>query len=84
MPTLAQGRPFESDQPSVVVENALAIGRHRFALTVVDDLGNESAADELELEVRRRLIVGPPVPGVLPPIADPTPVPLRPRRRNPR
>jgi hypothetical protein len=51
MPTLAQGRPFDSDRATVVVENALAVGRHRFTLTVVDDQGNESAADELELEV---------------------------------
>jgi hypothetical protein len=83
MPIFTPGRPFDSERPSVLVENPLAIGRHRFALTVVDGDGNESQPDELLLEVRGRTIVTP-FPGVLPPIATPTP-PLRPiRRRTPR
>jgi hypothetical protein len=80
MPTLAQGRPFESDRPTVVVENALAIGRHRFTLIVIDGDGRESLPDELVLEVQRGRLVGP-VPGVLQPI-DPIPAPLRPVRRK--
>ena len=51
MPTLAQGRPLDSDRPTVVVENALAFGRHRFALIVIDGDGRESMPDELVLEV---------------------------------
>lgn len=83
MPIFTPGQPFDSERPSVLVENPLAIGRHRFALTVVDGDGNESQPDELLLEVRGRTIVTP-LPGVLPPIATPTP-PLRPiRRRTPR
>jgi hypothetical protein len=81
MPTLAPGRPFDSERPSVLVENPLAVGRHRFALTVVDDNGNESQPDELVLEVRARTIVTPPV--VVPPIVITTP-PVRPIRRTPR
>jgi hypothetical protein len=88
MPTLTPGRPLDSERPAVLVENPLAVGRHRFALTVVDGDGNESQPDELVLEVRGRTVVTPvvtPLPGVLPPIATPTLPPLRPvRRRTPR
>jgi hypothetical protein len=80
MPTLAQGRPFDSDRPTVVVENALAIGRHRFALIVIDGNGKESLPDELLVEVQRSRLVGP-VPGVLQPI-EPNRPPLRPVRRK--
>jgi hypothetical protein len=83
MPTLAQGRPLDSDRPTVLVENALALGRHRFTLIVIDGDGNESQPDDLVLEVRGRTIVTP-TPGVLPPIVITTP-PVRPvRRRTPR
>jgi hypothetical protein len=80
MPTLAQGRPFDSDRPTVVVENALAVGRHRFALIVIDGDGRESMPDELVLEVQRSRLVSP-VPGVLQPITPNRP-PLRPVRRK--
>lgn len=84
MPILAQGKPLDSQRPSVLVENPLAIGRHRFALTVVDGDGKESLPDELVVEVRGRTVVTLP-PVVLPPIAIPTTPPLRPvRRRSPR
>jgi hypothetical protein len=82
MPTLAQGTPFDTDRPTVVVENALAVGRHRFALIVIDGDGQESLPDELLVEVQRTRVVNP-LPGVLPPIA-PSPAPLRPPRRKPR
>ncbi len=72
MPVLALNQPFESPRPNVVVENALAPGRHRFALTVIDDSGQESATDQVVIEVRR-VIVEP----VRPPVAPP-PVILRP------
>jgi hypothetical protein len=80
MPTLAQGRPLDSDRPTVVVENALAAGRHRFTLIVIDGDGRESLPDELVLEVRGRTIVTP-TPGVLQPI-EPNRPPLRPVRRK--
>jgi hypothetical protein len=80
MPTLAQGRPFDSDRPTVVVENALPVGRHRFALIVIDGDGKESLPDELLVEVQRGRLVSP-VPGVLQPI-EPIPPPLRPVRRK--
>jgi len=85
MPILTTGRPFDAERPSVLVENPLAVGRHRFALTVVDGEGNESLPDELLLEVRGRTVVTPvvtPPPGAPPPIAISTP-PLRPNRRKP-
>ena len=69
MPVLALNQPFDSPRPNVVVENGLAPGRHRFALTVVDDSGLESAADQWVIEVRR-VIVDP----VLPPVAPPPPI----------
>lgn len=80
MTTLAQGRPFDSDRPTVVVDNALALGRHRFTLIVIDGDGKESLPDELLVEVQRGRVVVP-RPGVLPPIVPNTP-PLRPVRRK--
>ncbi len=73
MPVLAVNQPIESPRPNVVVENALTIGRHRFALTVVDDSGLESAADLLIVEVRRSII-----DPVLPPVVAPPPVIVQP------
>lgn len=73
MPVLAFNQPFESPRPNVVVENALPIGRHRFALTVVDDSGLESAADQFVVEVRRAI-----VDPVLPPVVAPPPVIVQP------
>jgi hypothetical protein len=84
MPIFAPGRPIDSVRPTVLVENPLTIGRHRFTLTVVDDAGTESKPDELVLEVRGRSTVGP-LPGVVPPIVFPTAPPLQPiRRKTPR
>lgn len=82
MPVLALNQPFESPRPNVVVENALAPGRHRFALTVIDDSGQESATDQVVIEVRRVIVepVLPPVappPVIVQPVAPP-PVILRP------
>lgn len=78
MPVLALNQPFESPRPNVVVENALAIGRHRFALTVVDDRGAESAADQFVVEVRRSII-----DPALPPVAAPPPVIVAPTLNPP-
>lgn len=50
--------PFETDQPTVVVEvdpqNPLARGRHKFQLEVVDDSGNVSLPDVVEVIVADR------------------------------
>lgn len=76
MPVLALNQPFESPRPNVVVENALAPGRHRFALTVIDDSGQESATDQVVIEVRR-VIVEPVLPPVAPPPVIRRPPPIR-------
>ncbi len=84
MPIFAPGRPIDSVRPTVLVENPLTIGRHRFALTVLDVAGIESKPDELVLEVRGRNTTVP-LPGVVPPIDFPTTPPLQPiRRKTPR
>ncbi len=76
MPVLALNQPFESPRPNVVVENALAPGRHRFALTVIDDNGQQSATDQVVIEVRR-VIVEPVLPPVAPPPVIRRPPPIR-------
>jgi hypothetical protein len=68
MPELAPNRPFDSPEPVLRVDNALAVGAHRFALSVVDDRGRESLADAIVVEVRRA-IAGPVPPPIVPPIA---------------
>jgi len=77
MPVLAQNQPFDSARPNVVIDNALAVGHHRFALTVVDDSGLESAADVLVVEVRRA-IVDPTRPLEPPVLVDPVRPPVSP------
>jgi len=51
-------QPVATDQPAVTVEadaqNPLALGRHRFSLTVTDDSGNVSVPDEVEVIVADR------------------------------
>jgi len=66
MPELPVNRPFDSSEPNVRVDNRLALGVHRFALTVIDDRGRESRADTIDVEVRA------PAP---PPVVRPLPVP---------
>jgi hypothetical protein len=50
--------PVETVDPKVEVEinadNQLSFGRHRFSLVVVDDSGNESDADAIEVLVADR------------------------------
>lgn len=50
--------PFETDQPTIVVEvdpqKPLPRGRHRFQLEVVDDSGNVSLPDVMEVIVADR------------------------------
>lgn len=69
MPTLALNKPFDTREPNIVVENALAIGRHRFALIVVDDQGNESAPVQHVVEVRRAVFE--PLPPIAGPVSPP-------------
>lgn len=55
MTVLSVGRPLESRLATLLVENRLAVGRHRFALVVIDNDGNESAPDVLTVTVRATL-----------------------------
>jgi hypothetical protein len=58
MPRLDINVPFETDQPTLVVDvdlqAPLARGRHRFQLEVVDDSGNVSLPDVLQVIVADR------------------------------
>ena len=58
MPRLDINVPFETDQPTIVVEvdpaKPLPRGRHRFQLEVVDDSGNVSAPDLMDVIVADR------------------------------
>jgi len=53
MPVMTPNQPIEVRTPTLRVENALAVGRHRFALVVIDDRRIESRPDFIEIEVRR-------------------------------
>lgn len=44
MPQLAPNQPLEQGTGTLLVENRLAAGRHRFSLVVVDDRGRTSEA----------------------------------------
>lgn len=52
MPVLAPRQAFETSEPRLVVENRLALGRHRFRLEVIDEQGNVSLPDDWVVEVR--------------------------------
>lgn len=52
MPVLSVGKPLESKAATLLVENRLAAGLHRFALVVIDADGNESEPDVLTVAVR--------------------------------
>jgi hypothetical protein len=56
MPQFAIGSPVETEEPVVEVtvetEQPLPTGRHVFQLVVVDDSGNESKPDQVEVIVR--------------------------------
>ncbi|MFY7863298.1 hypothetical protein [Roseateles sp.] len=58
MPKFTVNIPVETDAPKVVVDvnpqSPMAAGRHRFSLVVVDDSGNESAPDTIDLIVADR------------------------------
>ena len=74
MPVMAPNQPIEVRTPTLLVENALAVGRHRFVLVVVDQRG-ESRPDIIEIEVRRGR-VPPPIGPTDPIVRTPTP-PIR-------
>lgn len=59
MPVLAVGKTVEQRTPTLLVENKLAVGRHRFSLVVVGGSGTESAPAVLEVTVRRAIPVRP-------------------------
>lgn len=58
MPRFVINQPVSTEQPATTVEvdaqNPLALGRHRFNLTVTDDSGNVSAPDEVVVIVADR------------------------------
>ena len=76
MTVLKLNQPFIDDQPTLVVENKLAIGEHVIRLVVVDNDGQESDPLDWGLVVREGSVVPPvgPIPGQ-PPIVSPIPVP---------
>jgi hypothetical protein len=71
MPVMAPNQPIEVRTPTLLVENALAAGRHRFVLVVIDQRG-ESRPDIIEVEVRRGR-VPPPIGPTDPIVRTPTP-----------
>lgn len=85
MPVLAVGKPLESKLATLLVENKLAAGQHRFALVVVDNDGNESAADVLTVTVRA--VLAPPIrlrtPGAAPVATPPVAPPVARQGRTP-
>jgi hypothetical protein len=62
--------PIATTEPTIVVENELAIGGHHFRLEVIDRLGRRSTPNDAIVQVQR--IVLPPRPPAPSPI-DPTP-----------
>ena len=52
MPVLAFQKPVRTAEPQLLVENELEPGSYRFRLVVVDDSGNESAPNDLIVQVR--------------------------------
>lgn len=59
MAILTPGKTLRSRSPELLVENALAPGRWRFELVVVDDERNESEPVELIVEVEASAPVRP-------------------------
>jgi hypothetical protein len=55
MPVLVPGKPIATGSPTLLVENGLAPGTHRFSLVVVDTAGNESAPAVIEVRVNAPL-----------------------------
>jgi hypothetical protein len=68
--------PIATTEPTITVENELAIGRHRFRLEVTGRQGRPSAPDEAIVEIRR-LVIDPRQPTG--PVIDPRPPVLDPR-----
>lgn len=73
MPKFTVNVPVETSAPNVVVDvnpqSPLAAGRHRFSLVVVDDSGNESAPDTIDVIVADRdrptaVLLGPEIASV--------------------
>lgn len=79
------GRPVTTTTPTVVVDAGLAVGSHRFRLTVVDSSGNTSQPAEAPVQVSRGiapLITSTTVTHVTSPTITRTPrkTPAKPRR----
>ncbi|MBX3081432.1 MAG: hypothetical protein KF716_07325 [Anaerolineae bacterium] len=67
------GEPIVTEEPFILVDAGLKPGRYVFQLVVVDDEGNESAPDRVQIVVSDRQSVTPTI------IVDPT-LPTRPTR----
>ena len=62
MVTLVLKGPFAQGEPTLVVENDLPAGKHRFRLVVTNNDGVQSDPDEIVVAVRERLTPGPQPP----------------------
>lgn len=76
MPQLSPNQPLEQSTGTLLVENRLAAGRHRFSLVVVDDRGRTSEAALVVVVVQAITDPRDPVIGPLSPVV----VPVRPTR----
>ncbi len=70
------GKPVTTETATVEVDAGLAVGAHRFRLSVVNAAGLPSrAADEVVVQVTQSRVVLPPI---APPIGPPISPPVRP------
>ncbi|MGB3294645.1 MAG: hypothetical protein WBB01_16805 [Phormidesmis sp.] len=69
MATFELRRPIETREPRIDVDPGLLPGTYRFALTVIDEAGNESRQDVQLVQIRQRGADGadPRVPEIRPP-----------------
>lgn len=74
------GKPVTTETATVEVDAGLAVGAHRFRLSVVNAAGLPSrAADEVVVQVTQSRVVLPPIgPPIAPPIGPPISPPVRP------
>ena len=69
--------PITTREPTITVDEGLAVGRHRFRLEVVDNAGLRSAPDEVVVEVQR-IVVDPGPVGPGPIVVNPGPIVVNP------
>ena len=83
MAKFALGKPVTTETATVEVDAGLAVGAHRFRLSVVNAAGLPSrTADEVVVQVTQSRVVLPPIsPPIAPPIATPIATPIAPPLR---